>query len=115
MKHPFRLLAILTLGLLASCDGPKDDDGLGYMEGELALMAPPQPGWITSIEVTRGAKIKPGDALFTLDAVRELASRENANASIAAAKEQASQATSQITQARAEEAQVEADIAKHQK
>ena len=115
MTNPFQLLAILTLGLLTSCDGPKDDYWLGYIEGELALIAPPQPGWITSIEVTRGAKIKPGDALFTLDAVRELASRENANAAIAAAKEQASQAVSQIAQARAEEAQVEADIAKNEK
>lgn len=115
MTRPFQLFAILTLGLLASCGGPKDDYWLGYIEGELALIAPPQPGWITSIEVARGAKIKPGDALFTLDAVRELAARDNANASIAAAKEQASQATSQIAQARAEEAQVEADIAKNEK
>src|SRR6266849_8365135 len=115
MNHPFRLLAILALGLLASCEQPKDDYWLGYIEGELALIAPPQPGWITSIEVTRGAIIKPGDALFTLDAVRELASRDNANAAIAAAQEQASQATSQIVQAQAEEAQVEADIAKNEK
>lgn len=115
MNRPFQVLAILMLGLLNSCDSPKDDYWLGYIEGELALIAPPEPGWITSIEVARGAKIKPGDALFTLDAVRELASRENANAAVAAAKEQASQAASQIVQARAEEAQVEADIAKNEK
>jgi HlyD family secretion protein len=115
MKIPFQLFAILALGLLSSCDAPKNDYWLGYIEGELALIAPPQPGWITSIEVTRGAKIKLGDALFTLDAVRELAARDNANAAIAAAKEQASQAASQIVQAQAEEAQVEADIAKNQK
>jgi len=115
MTNPFQLLAILALGLLASCEQPKDDYWLGYIEGELALIAPPQPGWITSIEVTRGATIKPGDALFTLDAVRELASRDNANAAITAAQEQASQAASQIAQARAEEAQVETDIAKSDK
>src|SRR6266852_4377632 len=115
MKRAFQLLAVLALGFLGSCEQPKQDYWLGHIEGELALIAPPQPGWITSIEVARGAKIKPGDALFTLDAVRELASRENANAAIAAAKEQASQAASQITQARAEEAQVEADIAKNEK
>ena len=115
MKSPFRLLAILAFGLLSSCDSPKDDYWLGYIEGELALIAPPQPGWITSIDVMRGAKIKPGDALFTLDAVRELAARDNANASIAAAKEQGSQAASQIAQAKAEETQVEADIAKNEK
>src|SRR5258705_1729336 len=115
MKIPFQLFAILGLGLLSSCDSPKDDYWLGYIEGELALIAPLQTGWITSIEVARGAKIKPGDALFTLDAVRELASRDNASAAIAAAKEQASQATSQIVQAQAEEAQVQADIAKNEK
>ena len=115
MKHPFQVLAILALGLLASCERPKEDYWLGYIEGELALIAPPQSGWITSIDVARGAKIKLGDALFTLDAVREVAARDNASAAIAAAKEQASQAASQITQAQAEEAQVEADIAKNAK
>jgi len=115
MKRAFQLLAVLVLGCLASCDSPKENYWLGYIEGELALIAPPQPGWITSIDVARGAKIKLGDALFTLDAVRELAARDNANAAIAAANEQAGQATSQIAQARAEEAQVEADIAKNEK
>ncbi len=115
MKRPVRLLAILVLGFLASCDSPKDDYWLGYIEGELALIAPPQPGWITSIDVMRGAKIKRGDALFTLDAVRELAARDNANAAIAAANEQASQAASQIAQAQAEEAQVDTDIARNEK
>ena len=115
MTRVFQPVAILALCLLTSCEQPKDDYWLGYIEGELALIAPPQPGWITSVEVTRGAKIKLGDALFTLDAVRELAARDNANAAIAAAREQASQATSQIAQARAEEAQVEADIAKNEK
>jgi HlyD family secretion protein len=115
MKCPFQVLAILVLGLLASCERPKQDYWLGYIEGELALIAPPQPGWITSIDVARGAKIKPGDALFTLDAVRELAARDNAGAAISAAKEQASQAASQIAQAQAEEAQVETDIAKNEK
>ena len=115
MKHRFRWVAIPAMCLLASCEQPKNDYWLGYIEGELALIAPPQPGWITSIEVARGAKIKSGDALFTLDAVRELAARDNATAAIAAANEQASQAASQIAQAQAEEAQVETDIAKNQK
>jgi HlyD family secretion protein len=115
VKHRFLWVAIPAICLLASCEQPKNDYWLGYIEGELALIAPPQPGWITSIEVARGAKIKLGDALFTLDAVRELAARDNANAAIAAANEQASQAASQIAQAQAEEAQVETDIAKNEK
>jgi HlyD family secretion protein len=101
--------------LLAACEQPANDHWLGYVEGELALIAPPQAGWITSLMVARGAHVKPGDALFTLDATRELAARDNANAQIAAAKELASQASAQITQAQAQQAQVDADIAKNQK
>jgi HlyD family secretion protein len=59
--------------------------------------------------------VKAGDALFTLDAVRELAARDNATAQIAGAKEQASQAAAQIGQAEAQQTQIEADIVKSQK
>ena len=99
MRRP--LLVSLLCVLLAACERPGNGHWLGYVEGELALIAPPQAGWITSLEVARGAHVKPGQALFTLDAVRELAARDNANAQIAAAKEQASQATAQIAQAQA--------------
>ena len=110
-----RLLIGLVCVLLAACQPPPNNHWLGYVEGELALIAPPQPGWITSLNVARGAHVKPGDALFTLDAVRELAARDNANAQIAAAKEQAGQATAQIAQAQAQQTQIDADIAKNQK
>jgi HlyD family secretion protein len=109
------LLALLACFCLASCEAPPNDHWLGYVEGEMALIAAPQPGWITSINVARGARVKPGDALFTLDAVRELAASDNANAQIAAAKEQASQAAAQIVQAQAQQAQIEADVVKYQK
>jgi HlyD family secretion protein len=74
------------------------------------LIAAPQPGWITSMEIARGQEVKPGDALFTLDATREIAARDNAYSTIIAAKEQGSQATAQVAQARAQQAQIEADI-----
>jgi HlyD family secretion protein len=107
---PFAIAAFLS-----SCSAPENNHWLGYVEGEMALIAPPQPGWITSISVVRGAEVKPGDALFTLDAVREIAAQDNANAVIAAAKDQVSQATAQIAQAQAQQAQIEADIVKDQK
>ena len=110
-----RMLITLTFLCLASCGNPPNDHWLGYVEGEMALIAAPQPGWITSINVARGSQLKFGDALFTLDAVRELAARDNANALIAGAREQASQATAQITQAQAQQAQIDADIARSQK
>jgi HlyD family secretion protein len=110
-----RLLPSLPLLSLIACGAPVNTHWLGYVEGEVALIAPPQPGWITSVEVARGSQVKVGDALFTLDAVREIAARDNALAAINQAKEQGSQAAAQITQAKAQEAQIVADIAKSQK
>jgi HlyD family secretion protein len=96
--------------LLASCAPEENTRWLGYVEGEAVLVAPPQPGWITTLNVQRGAEVKAGDPLFTLDAVREAAARENAQAQIAAAREQGEQAMAQLAQAKAEQAQMEADI-----
>jgi len=101
--------------LLAGCSQAEDTNWLGYIEGETALIAAPQPGWITSVNIARGQEVKEGDALFTLDATREIAARDNALATINASKEQASQAQAQAAQARAQEAQVQADILKSQK
>jgi HlyD family secretion protein len=105
---------LLALGLTA-CSQPANTHWLGYVEGEPALIAPPQAGWITTLEVARGSEVRVGDRLFTLDAVREVAARDNARATIRQAEEQGSQATAQAAQARAQEAQVAADIAKSQK
>jgi HlyD family secretion protein len=109
------LFSALALCALAACGAPVNTHWLGYVEGETALIAAPQPGWITSVEVSRGSEVKAGDALFTLDAVREIAARDNVLAAINQAKEQASQAAAQGTQAKAQEAQIVADIAKSQK
>lgn len=115
MRRQLFALGLFVLAGLASCERREDDYWLGYVEGELALVAPPQPGWITSVNAVRGAHVKPGDALFTLDATRELAARDNATAAIAAAKELAGQAAAQIAQAQAAQAQVDADILKNEK
>ena len=109
-------LAMFAFLGLAGCDPPPDNGHwLGYVEGEMALIGAPQPGWITTINVTRGSQVKPGEPLFTLDAVREVAARDNANAQILGAQEQASQAAAQIAQAQAQQAQIDADIVKSQK
>jgi HlyD family secretion protein len=101
--------------LLGACGAEENSRWLGYVEGEAALVAPPQPGWITSVDVMRGAQVKKGDPLFTLDAVRESAARDNAQAQIAAAREQGQQAAAQLAQAQAEQAQIEADIMRAEK
>jgi HlyD family secretion protein len=101
--------------LLAACDRADNGHWLGYIEGETALIAPPQAGWLTSIEVVRGAHVKVGQPLFTLDAVREIAARDNARQAISGAEEQARQADAQIAQAKAQQADVESDLDRAQK
>ena len=111
-----RTSAVLLLTLLAAACAPEENTRwLGYVEGEAVLVAPPQPGWITSLNVTRGQQVKEGDPLFTLDAIRESAARENAQAQIAAAREQGQQAVAQLAQAQAEQAEIEANIMRAEK
>jgi HlyD family secretion protein len=90
----FMLIAVL---LLAGCNDKPSDAWLGYAEGEQALIAAPQAGWLTSMLLQRGQAIKLGDTLFTLDATREEAGRD--------------QATAQLAQARAALAQERANLA----
>ena len=107
----------LVLALFTVACTPEEESSrwLGYVEGEAVLVAPPQPGWLTTLNVARGAQVKQGDPLFTLDAVRESAARDNAQAQITAAREQAQQAQAQFAQAQAEQAQIEADLQRAQK
>jgi HlyD family secretion protein len=105
-----RIAVIVLTMLLGACAPEENTRWLGYVEGEAVLVAPPQPGWITSLNVQRGQQVKVGEPLFTLDAVRENAARDNAQAQIAAAHEQGAQAMAQLAQAKAEQTQIEADI-----
>ena len=109
-KNLLRLsLLFLLPTALSACETQIEEGWLGYAEGEEALIAAPQPGWLTSIEVERGANVSLGDVLFTLDATRELAARDTANAAISAANAMIVQADAQAAQALATRAQAEAD------
>jgi HlyD family secretion protein len=111
-----RISALLLIVVLtAACTPEGNTRWLGYIEGEAVFVAPPQPGWVTSLNVARGSQVKEGQPLFTLDAVRESAARDNAQAQIAAAREQAMQAEAQLAQAKAEQEQIEADIMRTEK
>src|SRR5262245_61883610 len=80
-----RLAIALTLAL-AGC-GPSAPEGwLGYVEGETAMVAPPQPGWVLSVNVARGADVHAGDILFTLDTTNQIAARDNAASQLATAQ-----------------------------
>src|SRR5271170_3043643 len=84
-------LLLFALFLLVSCGRAADNPLLGYVEGEDALISPPQPGWITHLVVQRGQWIKRGDLLFMLDNVHERAVRDQAVANLAQAKAQLAQ------------------------
>jgi HlyD family secretion protein len=79
-------LALIGLLLLAGCNEKPSDAWLGYAEGEQALIAAPQAGWLTQMTLQRGQTITRGDLLFTLDATREEAGRDQAGAQLAQAR-----------------------------
>jgi HlyD family secretion protein len=79
---------VLSLALLlAACGSNEEHAWLGYVEGETALIAPSQPGWIVTLNVTRGQMVQPGDILFTLDTTSQSAVRANAASHAAAAED----------------------------
>jgi HlyD family secretion protein len=86
-----KYLAIACLLLLAACGKSDDLVWLGYAEGDNAFIAAPQPGWVSSLRVERGTLVHRGDLLFTLDDTTQKAARDQAEASLAAAKASLSQ------------------------
>ncbi len=88
MKTPISLLCLL---LLAGCGKSDDNAWLGYGEGDNAFIGAPQPGWVSSLKVERGTYVHRGDLLFTLDNTAQVASRDQAAATIASAKAQLAQ------------------------
>lgn len=80
--------AVLVMALtVAGCGSAEDNAWLGYVEGESALIASPQPGWIVTLNVTRGQQVSPGDILFTLDPTSQTALQANAASQAAAAQD----------------------------
>ena len=49
-----RKMALLFILMLSACAPENNGHWLGYVEGESVLIAPPQAGWITSLDVNRG-------------------------------------------------------------
>ena len=61
---------------------PKQNLWLGYGEGDFALIAAPQGGWMTDLNVERGQIVHRGDLLFKLDSTEQQASRDQAEAQL---------------------------------
>lgn len=73
---------LFALLFLAGCGQKHDTAWLGYGEGDYASIAPPQGGWLTSLDVQRGEILKEGDLLFSLDDTSQVAARNEALANL---------------------------------
>jgi HlyD family secretion protein len=86
-----RFIALAALLLLAACDdAAKAKPWLGYVEGERVAVAAPEGGWIEALSVAEGDVVAVGQALFRLNAEREIAQRGAALARLSQAEAQLS-------------------------
>lgn len=96
-----KLILVLAL-LLAACSEKKDEGWLGYGEGDSAMIAAPQAGWVTALSVERGKEVKRGDLLFVLDNVQQQATREQAQATLEQMRASLKQEAANLTYTRTE-------------
>jgi HlyD family secretion protein len=89
-----RIVLFACILLLTACGKQSDSAWLGYAEGDTAFVAAPQAGWVAHLAVQRGDAVKAGDVLFTLDDTSQTSARDQAEAGIALA-------AGQMTEARA--------------
>lgn len=99
MRKFFALAALIGL-----CGCGQNDNGawLGYAEGDTVFVAAPQAGWVANLRVERGADVKVGDLLFSLDDTYQAAARDQARAAIAQAQGQMGQAQASLALAQKE-------------
>jgi HlyD family secretion protein len=97
-----RLFPFAALIVLAGCGQNDNHAWLGYAEGDTAFVAAPQAGWVANLRVERGAEVKTGDLLFTLDDTNQVSARDQAKAAIAQAEGQMGQAQASLTLAQKE-------------
>ena len=72
----FRPLPVLLALALAGCEKKSGERVQGYAEGEYVYLASPLPGAVEALSVQRGAQVKAGDPLFTLESGLEKAARD---------------------------------------
>lgn len=77
---------LAVAGLAAGCNRVESNRVQGYVEGEYVYVAAPGAGALKSVRVTRGACVKTGDPLFTLDDEPERVARDEAARRVAQAQ-----------------------------
>ena len=83
------MVAVSAVALaLAACGKPESTALQGYVEGEFVRVAAPFPGTLVSLEVSRGASVQAGAALFTLESEREDSARREATERVRKAEAQ---------------------------
>jgi HlyD family secretion protein len=70
------------LCIMAACTEERQDSLQGYVEGEFVYIASPRAGALEKLHVQRGAHVKAGDPLFTLESALEKAALEQARAAL---------------------------------
>jgi HlyD family secretion protein len=116
-----------VLGLFGGCQRAASNRVPGYIEGEFVYVASPHAGALEHLAVQRGAQVKPGDPLFTLESVAEKAARDEAERRLSQAKANLADATkgkrpselesaeAQLRQAQAALALAEKELARQEK
>ncbi len=96
------LVAAGYLGWRAWAPRPEDENVLsGYIEGENLYLAAPIASTIASLSVARGDRVIAGETVFGMDAAQLRAERDQAAASVAAARAQVATAEARLVQSRA--------------
>jgi HlyD family secretion protein len=80
------LLSGVTLALGSACQSTNDVLVQGYIEGEFVYVASPLPGELETLAVERGAQVKEGDLLFSLESGSEKAARDEADRKVTQAR-----------------------------
>ena len=81
----------------------------GYIEGETLFLAAPVAGTVSSISAVEGARVEPGQPLFTIDPATLSAQGQQARAQVAEARTRIAAAEANAQQAEAEVAAAAAD------
>ncbi len=83
---PHALIAAILAIVLPACS-PKDTDrAQGYIEGEYLYIASPRSGSLETLSVSKGAGVKAGEPLFSLESGSERAALDEAERRLAQAR-----------------------------
>lgn len=88
MRTPHLLPAVLALLILAGCGNNDTAYYQGYVEGDYVYVASSEAGRLDTLVVRRGQLVDTAAPLYTLDAIKETAARDQARADVAAARAQ---------------------------